>query len=41
LLITPHVAFYSPEGYEEMRVKAALEAKRVLEGQPPRNPILP
>jgi lactate dehydrogenase-like 2-hydroxyacid dehydrogenase len=37
LVVTPHVAFYSPEAYEEMRRKAALEAKRVLEGKLARN----
>ena len=37
LLITPHCAFYSPEAYTEMRVKAAQEAKRVLEGKLPYN----
>jgi C-terminal binding protein len=39
IILTPHVAFYSPEGYIEMRTKAALEAKRVLEGKPPRNQV--
>ncbi len=37
LLITPHSAFYSDEGFEEMRTKAAMEVKRVLLGQKPRN----
>ena len=40
LIITPHVAFYNKESYEEMREKAALEAKRVLEGQKPFNRII-
>jgi C-terminal binding protein len=40
LIVTPHVAFYSPEAYIEMRTKAALEAKAVLEGRSPRNPLL-
>ncbi|MFC1585469.1 C-terminal binding protein [Fibrobacterota bacterium] len=35
LLITPHCAFYSPQSFEEMRRKAAQEAKRVLEGFDP------
>ncbi len=39
LIVTPHTAFYSPESYREMRTKAALEALRVLEGNPPRNPV--
>ena len=37
LAITPHAAFYCEEAYREMRMKAALEAKRVLEGRAPRN----
>ena len=37
LMITPHAAFYCQEAFEEMRKKAALEAKRVLEGKPPRH----
>jgi len=37
LLVTPHAAFYSDEGFIEMRTKAALEIKRVLEGSAPRN----
>ncbi len=41
LIVTPHSAFYSPESYREMRTKAALEARRVLEGRPPRNPVFP
>lgn len=39
LVVTPHVAFYSPESYAEMREKAALEAKRVLEGKKARNQV--
>ena len=37
LLLTPHTAFYSDEGFIEMRTKAALEVKRVLQGGAPRN----
>lgn len=37
LIVTPHVAFYSPEAREEMRRKAALGAKIVLEGKQPVN----
>lgn len=37
LVITPHAAFVCFEAYREMRRKAAEEAKRVLEGRPPRN----
>ena len=39
LIVTPHVAFYSPAALEEMRVKASYEAKRVLEGKPARNVV--
>lgn len=39
LIITPHVAFFSPESYNEMRVSAAQEAKRVLKGQTPHNQV--
>jgi D-3-phosphoglycerate dehydrogenase/C-terminal binding protein len=37
LLITPHTAFYSDTGLVEMRQKAAMELRRVLTGQPPKN----
>lgn len=37
LLITPHSAFYSEKAYQEMRVKAAQEVKRVLQGKRPLN----
>ena len=40
LVITPHAAFYNKESYIEMRQKAALEAKRVLEGQRPYNRVI-
>lgn len=36
-LINPHSAFYSDSAYFEMRQKAALNAKRVLEGKKPIN----
>lgn len=39
VVLTPHAAFYSVEGAEEMRTKAALEAKRMLQGEPVRNPV--
>ena len=39
LMITPHAAFYCQEAFEEMRRKAALEVKGVLEGKPARNCI--
>jgi D-3-phosphoglycerate dehydrogenase len=39
VLLTPHSAFYSVEGFNEMRTKGALEARRVLQGEPVRNPV--
>lgn len=37
LILTPHSAFYSDQGMIEMRTKAAMEIKRVLQGELPRN----
>ena len=37
LLVTPHAAFYNEQSYHEMRTKAALTVRDVLDGQPPRN----
>jgi len=39
LVVTPHSAFYSEQAFEEMRTKAALEMKRVLLGEKPRNVV--
>lgn len=39
LIITPHVAFYSPEAFTEMRTSAAKEALRVLTQLPPLNRV--
>jgi D-3-phosphoglycerate dehydrogenase len=39
VLLTPHVAFYSVEGAEEMRTKAAMEVRRALNGEPVLNPV--
>jgi len=39
VLLTPHTAFYSVEGYAELRTKTAEEVRRVLLGEPPRNPV--
>lgn len=36
-IINPHAAFYSDKAYFEMRQKAALNAKRVLDGKKPNN----
>lgn len=39
VLLTPHAAFYSVEGYREMRTKGAEEARRILSGEAVRNPV--
>jgi len=39
VLLTPHTAFYSVEGYAELRTKTAEEVRRILLGEPPRNPV--
>jgi D-3-phosphoglycerate dehydrogenase len=39
VLLTPHSAFYSVEGFAEMRTKGAMEARRVVLGEPVRNPV--
>jgi C-terminal binding protein len=39
ILLTPHSAFYSVEGFHEMRFKGAQEARRLLVGEPVRNPV--
>jgi D-3-phosphoglycerate dehydrogenase len=39
ILLTPHTAFYSIEGYSELRTKTAEEVRRILLGEPPRNPV--
>lgn len=39
VLMTPHSAFYSDEGFEEMRRKTAEETRRVLLGEAPWNPL--
>jgi phosphoglycerate dehydrogenase-like enzyme len=41
VLLTPHTAFYSVEGYAELRTKTAQEVRRILLGEPPRNPVNP
>lgn len=38
-IITPHAAFYTEEGFIEMRRKAALEARRAILGQPVHNRV--
>jgi phosphoglycerate dehydrogenase-like enzyme len=39
VVLTPHCAFYSVEGFLELRRKAAEEVRRVLLGHPPLNPV--
>lgn len=39
IVLTPHAAFYSVEGYEEMRSKGAQEVRRLVLGEPVRNPV--
>lgn len=39
VILTPHSAFYSVEGFEELRRKSAEEVRRLLLGQPPRCPV--
>ncbi len=38
-VLTPHAAFYSAEGWAEMRTKGAVEGRRLLLGEPVRNPV--
>jgi phosphoglycerate dehydrogenase-like enzyme len=39
VILTPHSAFYSVEGFIELRTKAAEEIRRILLGEPLRNPV--
>ncbi|MGE3313118.1 MAG: C-terminal binding protein [Limisphaerales bacterium] len=39
LILTPHTAFYSESGLEEIRVKSAQEVGRALRGEPLRNVV--
>jgi C-terminal binding protein len=39
ILLTPHAAYYSVEGAEEMRTKAAMEVRRALIGEPVMNAV--
>lgn len=39
VLLSPHSAYYSVEGYWEMRSKGAEEARRAITGQPLWNPV--
>ncbi len=40
LLLSPHMAWYTEESQVEMRRKSATEARRILDGLPPENPIV-
>jgi C-terminal binding protein len=39
VVLTPHSAFYSVEGYQEMRSKGTEEGRRILLGEAVRNPV--
>ena len=39
VILTPHTAFYSVEALEELQVKCASDAARVLAGEPPVYPV--
>jgi len=39
VIINPHTAYYSSEAYKEMREKAAINAKRILDNEEPHNVI--
>jgi C-terminal binding protein len=39
IALTSHTAYYSVEGYQEMRSKGAEEARRILLGEKVRNPV--
>jgi phosphoglycerate dehydrogenase-like enzyme len=39
ILFTPHSAFYSVEGFVELRTKTAEEVRRILLDEAPRNPV--
>ena len=39
VIFTPHSAFYSAEGFVELRSKAAHEVRRILLGEPAWNPV--
>jgi len=40
VIINPHSSYYSIESYEDMRSKAALNAKRILDGKTPLNIVI-
>jgi D-3-phosphoglycerate dehydrogenase len=40
ILLTPHMSWYTEETEEELRRKAATEARRILAGEPPLHPLV-
>jgi D-3-phosphoglycerate dehydrogenase len=40
MILTPHMAWYTEESQTDLRHKSAEEARRLLEGEPPLNPIV-
>ena len=41
ILVTAHVAWYSEQAFDDLRVKAVQEVGRVLQGELPRNLLNP
>ncbi len=39
IIINPHVSYYSVNSYEECRIKASINAKKILQGKKPENII--
>jgi phosphoglycerate dehydrogenase-like enzyme len=39
VILTPHVAWYTEESERSLRVKTAEEAKRIVAGEEPHNPV--
>jgi D-3-phosphoglycerate dehydrogenase / 2-oxoglutarate reductase len=40
VVLTPHMAWYTEESERDLRVKAAHEARRLLEGERPRDVVV-
>ena len=40
IILTPHMAWYTEESEHDLRVKAAQEARRLLEGERPRDVVV-
>ncbi len=40
VILTPHMAWYTEESERDLREKAAAEAKRLLEGERPRDVVV-